>query len=334
MILLTRIGFTILFFLCVGLVPAQTAAAECAYNICGANAECMAPVEIVSCSDPRCNAGPCVFGTATTSATTTNVLPTPDGSISNLPDSYCAFQACRVDLPSGDECLGPEIAVSCTDPKCNVGSCTSAATASFCYYDMCLGKGNGCSAPATVVSCDDSNCNAGPCVEEKTITSIPVENKVVVRGWDPEKKEEIVVSPETLAEDSHDTRITIVNPATVGTVAEFEDFARSLVRADSSITLIKLAASSTELEYMGEGALLGIIPLRPLVRVSIDQNENVEVKYPWYGVFLKKKTTIERVEISKAVQAEASSIPPSLGRRARVLEIVSSMMKAKLQPAD
>jgi len=35
----------------------------------------------------------------------------------------CAYQACLDAMSPGESCEGPEIAVSCADPRCNVGSC-------------------------------------------------------------------------------------------------------------------------------------------------------------------------------------------------------------------
>lgn len=110
---------------------------------------------------------------------------------------------------------------------------------------------------------------------------------VIVRGWDPKKKEEILAEPEDV-EDEDDLKIYI------------EAFALDM----PEITDIKIDTEMLEVISREKGKLFWFIPvamdsavtIRFNVKDSTEDSTDITVKLPWWSVFAKKDFSASELE--------------------------------------
>ncbi|MDO8521603.1 MAG: hypothetical protein Q7S52_05805, partial [bacterium] len=155
-------------------------------------------------------------------------------------------------------------------------------------------------------------------------------NKVTVRGWDPEKKEEIVGKPEA-----------------VKTFEDLQVYIEAVALNDAAITGIEIRQGILELESREQGKLFGFIPIEMSSSVVVkftleDSTEDpVDVKFPWWHIFVKKSyspsvlegelraDTTGAFDPSKWEKIDNSEAPTDASRVARALGFISNIMKTK-----
>lgn len=158
------------------------------------------------------------------------------------------------------------------------------------------------------------------------VSSTDTTKKVIVRGWDPEKKEEIVGHPEE-----------------VKTSEDLKVYVEAVALRDEAIRDIRIKKDVIEVESREQGKLFGFIPVQMTRTVAIKFNlkdssaDPVNVQFSWWHVFVKKsesaadtrneiKTELNllKMEDMKRVRSEST-----ISAYAQTLKTVSSVMKTK-----
>lgn len=148
--------------------------------------------------------------------------------------------------------------------------------------------------------------------------------KLNVRGWDLEKKEEIVSKPDA-----------------VRTVAELKTYAEALAVSDENIKKLGIAKGGVEIAYSHRGKMLGFIPWGYIVSSSVSKSGGVKVRFPWYSVFLKKDFTAaeltEEVETDLRkleTEVQARQMQDEITKLSRTFQLLSNIMKARHDTAQ
>lgn len=155
-------------------------------------------------------------------------------------------------------------------------------------------------------------------------------SNVNVRGWDHEKKEEVIGKPEA-----------------VRTFEDLQVYIEAVVLNDAAIEGIEIRQGILELESREQGKLFGFIPIEMSSRVIVDltlqdsESDPVDVKLPWWHIFVKKSyspsaleeelraNTIGVFDPSKWENVDNSEAPADASRVARVLGFISNIMKTR-----
>ena len=160
------------------------------------------------------------------------------------------------------------------------------------------------------------------------VSAMGVTGGVRVRGWDPEKKEEIVGRPE-------ETK----------TPADLKVYIEALTLSDAAIKGITLREGVAEIATSEPGKLFGFIPVSMSSNVAVDFNlkdttadpVDVNVKLPWWSMFVKKSFSSSALEkelhtgLSGGIwqKVDNSDMPVSASMVARTLGFVSNVLKTK-----
>jgi len=139
------------------------------------------------------------------------------------------------------------------------------------------------------------------------------DNNVVVRGWDPEKKE-VTISPEDIKKGK-----------------DFLDFVGATVLSDKNIESVSLDPQKTIMKYDQPAKLFGFIPINLTAQIELEGKGVLKVKFPWYTFLTKNNAQKVKKEIdvlSLAWGASASGEDTGLQDRARRFQIVNNILKA------
>lgn len=139
------------------------------------------------------------------------------------------------------------------------------------------------------------------------------DSNVVVRGWDPEKKE-VTIHPEDIKKGE-----------------DFLDFVGATVLSDKNIESVSLDPKKTIMKYDQPAKLFGFIPISLTAQVELEGKDILKVKFPWYTFLTKSNAQKVRKEIdvlSLAWGASAEGGDTGLQDRARKFQIVSNILKA------
>ncbi len=80
----------------------------------------------------------------------------------------------------------------------------------------------------------------------------------------------------------------------------------SSIRADTHVVDIATSSTIVSLKYPAHTKILGVLALEARVKVSVNSDGVVEVKYPWYGMFLTTDTAALQAKIQAAVRGTLS----------------------------
>lgn len=109
-----------------------------------------------------------------------------------------------------------------------------------------------------------------------------VEAGVVVRGWDPEKKEARIGADDVKTED------------------DLVDYAAGILASDELVSNIEIADSSIGVEIRQQVKLFGIFPAQMELRVDVatdpDEEGRVKVKFPWWAFLAGGALSAEEIE--------------------------------------
>jgi hypothetical protein len=149
---------------------------------------------------------------------------------------------------------------------------------------------------------------------------------VIVRGWDPEKKEEIVARPEE-----------------VKTSEDLQMYVEAVALSDTEIKEINIKKDAVVVESREPGKLFGFIPVHLMRTVEVkfdlkDSTEDpVDVEFSWWHVFVKKSESTE--DLTEEIKTELSLLKMEDMKRvrteskistyARTLQVLSNVMKTK-----
>lgn len=162
---------------------------------------------------------------------------------------------------------------------------------------------------------------------------------VSVRGWDTSEKKEIVVRTKTESRattsastrENASVRIVAAGNTTIQSVDDLQLLVEAVVEADPNIKLIKLVPTETEVDYSYRGRLFGVIPVRPILRATVDGKGEVRVKYPWYEMFVRRTTVVADADLSSETKAKLAGVDPALrlDTQAKAVVALSNVLKAK-----
>lgn len=158
------------------------------------------------------------------------------------------------------------------------------------------------------------------------VSSTDTTKKVIVRGWDPKKKEEIVGRPEE-----------------VKTSEDLKVYVEAVALSDGAIKDIRVKKDVVEIESLEQGKLFGFIPVGVTRTVAVKFNlkdssaDPVDIKFSWWHVFVKKSEST--LDTKKEIEAELNLLKMEDMKRvksestitayAQMLKSVSSVMKTK-----
>lgn len=102
------------------------------------------------------------------------------------------------------------------------------------------------------------------------------------------------------------TTAEIDSPMKVHSAHEFEHFVEHKAKADERIKGVDLKDGKIEVEYEESAKLFGFIPMMVNAHATGDAKGTIEVKYPWYHIFMKKKISSASLqsEIARALAAK------------------------------
>ncbi len=130
------------------------------------------------------------------------------------------------------------------------------------------------------------------------------DQKVTVRGWDPQKKEEISGMAETQ-------------------IAENED-----------IKAVDISEDTVKIDYSAPAKLFGIFPMKIGLSVAADAQARVKVKFPWYRFLLSTNTVDIQSEFDHVYQhnqtdLEFLKMQDTVARQSEIFQALSNVLKAR-----
>ncbi len=148
-------------------------------------------------------------------------------------------------------------------------------------------------------------------------------SSVVVRGWDPKKKEEFMSEQKEASE--------------VRSGQELEHFAQGVLLADEKIIDVQFNPKELSVSYEAEGKLLWFIPVSYTERLIARGDEGGEVtfatKKPWWGFLVGTNNEGEEVAAEAAKKhketIEISSWSFGASNHAMLLGTISNVLKTK-----
>ncbi len=121
---------------------------------------------------------------------------------------------------------------------------------------------------------------------------------------------------------------TTSDPLGVQTVADMRKFARNVAERDANIKLIVVNPKATEVDYAMPGKLFGVMPIKIIISVSMDESGNARVKLPWYGIFVKMAAKFDAWDISQALDERIASAPrDEFSRQAWTVQALAAVIR-------
>jgi hypothetical protein len=149
------------------------------------------------------------------------------------------------------------------------------------------------------------------------ISSIVVD-AVHVRGWDPEKKEEVLKSIKEAVEVRSDQ--------------DLEHFAQGVLLNDENVVSVQVDEKKVEVKYREPAKLFGFISSSLVAKASVDAEGRVKVKFPWYRFLFSLKKDVQAASLEAAISTEtqaALNLQSAVARQAQYLQMVSNIMKTR-----
>ena len=152
------------------------------------------------------------------------------------------------------------------------------------------------------------------------------ETRVTVRGWDTDKKEEVVAHPEE-----------------VKTPEDLRVYAEAVALRDGALKGIKIKENLLEVESHETGKLFRFIPVGISMKITVDLNagnasqDRVKVKLPWWHFLATKDVSAADVmagigaglDVAVGEDAAVLALQDVIQRDTKVLQLVSNVMKTR-----
>ncbi len=161
---------------------------------------------------------------------------------------------------------------------------------------------------------------------------------VIVRGWDAMEKKEIVVRPtearvnaQASVRASAQARLHAAEQSAVHSVDELSVLAQAAVDSDVNIEAVEFEPETTEIRYRYPGKFFGFIPVRPVLRATVDSKGDVQVQYPWYEIFVRRPVASVESDISSETKAKLITLAAQgeIDAQAKAFVSLSNVLKAK-----
>ncbi len=115
-------------------------------------------------------------------------------------------------------------------------------------------------------------------------------DSVIVRGWDPKKKEEVAKATPKLAEAVLDE-------------TDLALFVAAHAQNDERLEQISLNFEKITMKYSADGKLIGFIPMKFTEEVTLE-NGVVKVKFPWYSFLLSGGVSLDDIQAAAQMQKD------------------------------
>ncbi|TSC62066.1 MAG: hypothetical protein G01um101448_179 [Parcubacteria group bacterium Gr01-1014_48] len=176
---------------------------------------------------------------------------------------------------------------------------------------------------AQVEGSDDGAEGAEDSTEMEVSEGISV-RAVEVRGWNPEKKAEVLGSALMRTE--------------VESEADLSNFAATLVINDENINSVNVEDDGVEMSYNFPAKFLGIFKTNVRARVSVATNataeDRVKVKFSWLSFLYTMDSNVKAAALTEAIDAQLASQVMVEGAtnasvEAGVLETIGAVLRVK-----
>jgi hypothetical protein len=143
---------------------------------------------------------------------------------------------------------------------------------------------------------------------------------VEVRGWDPEKKREFMM--------------TVKSHAELRSGQDLENFAAGVLLNDENIKELELADGRLAMGYRMSAKLFGLFSTSLNVRTEMKNDGEIKAKFPWYGFLYRKYISVDDIEAAIAaelgVDSEGWEAPSAddAAKRGMMLKVMSDILKA------
>ena len=175
--------------------------------------------------------------------------------------------------------------------------------------------------PELDIKDDDDDGDSVPTKDEDIDIAV---SKVIVRGWDPKKKEEFMTERKEATE--------------VHSKQELEHFAQGVLLDDEQIVEVQFNPKEISVSYEAEGKLLWFIPVSYSEQVGArgeTENDEVtfEVEEPWWAFLVSEDDDDDAIaEEAKKKHKESHRIESwswGVSNSARLLGTISNVLKTK-----
>lgn len=108
---------------------------------------------------------------------------------------------------------------------------------------------------------------------------------------------------------------------------DLEDFMHHKAKADEHLKGVEVKDGKLEVKYAQPAKFLGFMNTTMNARVSVDAEDNIVVKYPWYHIFMKKHVSKASMQsnIARAVAAERKAVKEGMATTTIQAEITAAM---------
>lgn len=126
------------------------------------------------------------------------------------------------------------------------------------------------------------------------------------------------------------TEYSITQADSVRTSASLESYAAATVRADERLKSLDMTENGMDMKYRKAAKLLWIIPASLTAHVSVDQQGEVSVSYPWYAFLMSTDESRESLEAE--IRQEIDSIDGSIEAAGDAEGTVSASSRIQADP--
>lgn len=144
------------------------------------------------------------------------------------------------------------------------------------------------------------------------------------------------------SEVGEEHRAVIIGPGDVRTFGDLRSFAEAKISADEDLDELNFTNRAVEVRYKQHGRFLALVPITLKVKITVNADGTVKVKYPWYSVLtIDNQDQIEakvKVAVDNAlkgrmvgsVQADGKAEMPTLtaSELATLVESMQAVLKA------
>jgi hypothetical protein len=108
---------------------------------------------------------------------------------------------------------------------------------------------------------------------------------------------------------------------------DLEDFMHHKAKADMHLKGVEVKDGKVEVKYAQPAKFFGFMKTTINARASVDAKDTVEVKYPWYHIFMKKHVSQASMQsnIARAVAAERKGMMEGMATTTMQAEIEAGM---------
>lgn len=137
-----------------------------------------------------------------------------------------------------------------------------------------------------------------------------------IRDWDAQTKQEFLLQLKERVE--------------VTSGQDLENFARGVLLKDENMESAVVNEESIEIEYRQPAKFLGIFPAKIKANVTVGNDAQVKVKFPWYRVFYSVPKELVESSIEASVKESLTvNAENSIQTQAKNFESISTVLKAK-----